>query len=65
LDVFFREAHEEIERICSCQREKLEGSMEEGYISYGYFYYVSEYIKNIDNTPGVVILDDKRDEDKR
>ena len=27
------------------QREKCEGSMEQGYISYEYFYYVSEYIK--------------------
>ena len=27
------------------QREKPEGSMEEGYISYEFFYYASEYIK--------------------
>jgi hypothetical protein len=27
------------------QREKPKGSMEEGYISYDYFYYASDYIK--------------------
>ena len=47
------------------QREKLEGSMEEGYISYESFYYASEYIKQIDNKPGAVIWDDQMDEDKR
>jgi hypothetical protein len=45
--------------------KKMEGSMEEGYISYEYFYYGSEYINRIDNTPGTMIWDDKRDEDKR
>ena len=39
--------------------------MEEGYISYESFYYASEYIKQINNTLGAVIWDDKRDEDKR
>jgi len=47
------------------QRAKPEGSMAEGYISYESFYYVSEYIKHIENTPGVVIWDNERDEDKR
>jgi hypothetical protein len=47
------------------QREKPEGSMAEGYISYESFYYSIEYIKYIKNTPGVVIWDDERDEDKR
>ena len=47
------------------QREKPEGSMAEGYISYESFYYVSEYIKKIDDTPGVVVWDDQWDEDKR
>jgi hypothetical protein len=47
------------------QREKLEGSMVEGYISYESLYYSSEYIKKIENTPGAVIWDDERDEDKR
>jgi hypothetical protein len=47
------------------QREKPEGSLAEGYISYESFYYVSEYIKKIDNTLGAVIWDDERDEDKR
>ena len=47
------------------QREKPEGYMAEGYISYEPFYYASEYIKQIENTPGVVIWDDERDEDKR
>ena len=39
--------------------------MEEGYISYDYFFYASEYIKQIDNTPGEMIWDDEMDEDKR
>ena len=39
--------------------------MAEGYISYESFYYSSVYINKIDNTPGVVIWDDERDEDKR
>ena len=46
------------------QREKPEGYMVEGYISYESFYYASEYIKQIENTPRVVIWDDERDEDK-
>jgi hypothetical protein len=48
-----------------CQREKPEGSMAAGYISYESFYYASEYINQIDNTTGVVIWDEERDEDKR
>jgi hypothetical protein len=36
--------------------------MAEGYISYESFYYASEYIKKIDNTLGVMIWDDERDE---
>ena len=47
------------------QRAKTQGSMAGGYISYESFYYDSEYIKQIDNRPGVVIWDDERDEDKR
>ena len=47
------------------QREKAEGSMEKGYIPYESFYYSSEYINQIDNTPGVVIWDNERDEEKR
>ena len=47
------------------QMEKPEGSMEEWYILYESFYYASEYIKQIDNTPGVVIWNNERDEDKR
>ena len=39
--------------------------MVEGYISDESFYYVSEYIKQIENRPGAVIWDDERDEDKR
>ena len=37
------------------QREKLEGSMEEGYIVYESIYYESEYIKQIKDTPGRVV----------
>ena len=47
------------------QRGKPEGSMEEGYISYESFYYASEYVKQIENTTGVVIWYEERDEDKR
>ena len=39
--------------------------MAEGYILYDSFYYASEYIKQIDNTLGVVIWDDEKVEDKR
>ena len=39
--------------------------MAEGYISYESFYYVSEYIKQINNRPGAVIWSDELDEDKR
>jgi hypothetical protein len=35
--------------------------MAEGYISYESFYYVSEYIKNIDNPPSALIWDNERD----
>ena len=44
---------------------KLEGSMAKGYIVYESFYYASEYIKQIDNTPGGVVWDDQWDEEKR
>jgi hypothetical protein len=47
------------------QREKLEGSMEEGYMVYESFNYVSEYIKKIDGIEGAFIWDDHQDEDKR
>ena len=46
------------------QREKPEGSMAGGYISYESFYYASEYIKQIENRPCAVIWDDERDEAK-
>ena len=45
--------------------EKLEGSMEKGYIVYALFYYASEYIKKIDDTPTTVVWEDQLDEDKR
>jgi hypothetical protein len=63
--MFFLERYMKKLKGFVCQREKLEGSMEEGYISYEYFYYASEYIKQMDNTPRTMIWDDKRDEDKR
>ena len=47
------------------QREKPEGSMAEGYILYEFFYYSSEYIKQIENRPCVMIWDDEIDEDNR
>jgi hypothetical protein len=48
-----------------CQREKHDVYMAEGCISYDSFYYASEYINKIKNTPGAIIWDDERDEDKR
>jgi len=39
--------------------------MADGYIAYESFYYASDYIKQIDNTPSAVIWDKERDEDKR
>jgi hypothetical protein len=53
-DVLLRQVHEKIEWVC-LTREKLEGSMAERYIVYESFYYASEYIKQIDNAPGVVV----------
>ena len=47
------------------QREKIEGFMAEGYISYESFYYASDYIKHIENRPGAMIWSDELDEDKR
>ena len=41
------------------QREKLKGSIEEGYIIYDLFYYASEHIKKINETPGEVVWDKK------
>ena len=38
------------------QTEKPEGSMEEGYIYYVYFYYANEYIKKIGNKISVFIF---------
>ena len=45
--------------------EKIEGSIEYGYIVYESFYYVSEYIKQINHTPSPMIWDDEWDENKR
>jgi len=39
--------------------------MEDGYIVYESFYYASEYINQIDDTPRVVVWDDQWNEDKR
>ena len=39
--------------------------MVEGYIVYELFYYASEYIKKIYDTPGEMVWDDQRHEDKR
>jgi hypothetical protein len=41
------------------QREKLEGFIEKGYIIYESLYCVSEYIKQIENTLGVMVWDNK------
>jgi hypothetical protein len=39
--------------------------MMEGYIVYNSFYYANEYIKQIENTLGVVVWDEKQYENKR
>lgn len=39
--------------------------MVEAYIEHASFSYASEYIKKIENTLGVVVWDDERDEEKR
>jgi hypothetical protein len=64
LDVFLERYMKKLKGFVR-QREKPEGSMAKGYIPYESFYYASEYIKQIDNTPGVVIWENERDEDKR
>jgi hypothetical protein len=38
--------------------------MQDRYIVYKLFYYASEYIKQIDDTEGVVVWDEHQDEDK-
>jgi hypothetical protein len=43
--MFFLERYMEKLKGFLRQREKPEGSMAEGYISYEYFYYSSQYIK--------------------
>jgi hypothetical protein len=47
------------------QREKVEDSMEEGYIVYKSFYYANEYINQINDTTRSFIWDNHQDEDKR
>jgi hypothetical protein len=64
LDVFLERYMKKFKGFVR-QREKPKGSMTKGYILYESFYYASEYIKQIDNTPGAVIWDDERYEDKR
>jgi hypothetical protein len=64
LDVLLGEVHEKVEGVC-LTKGKTKGSMVEGYIVYESFYYASEYIKQIDDTPGGVVWDDHWDEDKR
>ena len=44
---------------------KPEGSTVEGYIVYKSFYYASEHIKHIDDTPGAMVWEEELDEDKR
>ena len=47
------------------QSENPKGSTPKGYIVYESFYHTSEYIKQIDETPGEVVWDDQQDENKR
>jgi hypothetical protein len=55
LWMFFLEAHMKRLKGFVHQREKPEGSIVEGYIVYESFYYASEYLKKIDDTPSVVV----------
>jgi hypothetical protein len=45
--------------------ENPKGSMAKGYIVYESFYYASEHIKQIDDTPGEVVWEDQLYEEKR
>ena len=49
LDVLIIEVHEKMKGFV-WQREKIEGSMVEGYIVYQPLYYTSYYIKQINDT---------------
>jgi hypothetical protein len=62
--MFFLERHLKKMKGFIRQRVKPDGSMVEGYIIYEPFCYSSEYIKQIDDTLGVVIWDDQQDEEK-
>jgi len=62
--MFFLERYMEKLKGFVGKREKLEGYILDGYVSYKSFYYASEHIKQIYNTLGAVIWDDERDEDK-
>ena len=64
LVVLLIEVHEKFKQFVR-QRGKCEGSIEKGYIVYDSFYYSIEYINKINHAPGVVILDNHWDEDKR
>jgi hypothetical protein len=59
LDVLLREVHEKLNGFIR-QREKPEG-----YIVHESFYCVSEYIKQVDDTTGVFVWYDHKDEDKK
>ena len=47
------------------QMENPEGSKVKGYVVYESFYYAKNYIKQIDDTSGVVVWEEGLDEDKR
>ena len=59
--MFFLERYIKKLKGCVQHKEKLEGSMAEGYIVDKLFYYDNEYIKKIDNKEGEVIWDDYQD----
>ena len=62
--MFFLERYMEKLKGFIRQREKPEGSMEDGYLLYKSLYYANEYIKQIDDTIGEVVWDDHQDEEK-
>ena len=61
MDFLLREVHEELKGFVR-KREKPEGSMGKGYISYEPLYYASEYIKRNNSTPGATIWDEDKGE---
>ena len=65
LWMFFLERYMKNLRGFVRQMAKLEGYVAEGYIEYELFYYSSEYIKQINDTPRLVVWEEELYESKR